>query len=100
MRFGVNTEMGPALHKVFQDAGLPAPRMRLEMELGHDANFTRRLSDSVTSVRPQIEKLNLPLEKLGDLDTLQQRLQDEVASSNTVVAWIALVGAWCRTPAN
>ena len=95
-RSGVNVEMGPALYKVFQDAGLPAPNMRLEMELGHDPDFTRWVSDVVSSVRPRIEKLGLPLEELGDLDTLQQRLQEEVASSNTVVPWIALVGAWCR----
>src|SRR5580704_15670225 len=95
-RSGVNVEMGPALYKVFQDAGLPAPTMRLEMELGHDPDFTRWVSDVVSSVRPRIEKLGLPLEELGDLDTLQQRLQEEVASSNTVVPWIALVGAWCR----
>jgi hypothetical protein len=56
--------------KVFRDAGLPAPSMRLEMELGHDPDFTRWVSDVVSSVRPQIEKLNLPLEELGDLDTL------------------------------
>jgi ubiquinone/menaquinone biosynthesis C-methylase UbiE len=99
-RSGVNMEMGPALYKVFQDAGLPAPTMRLEMELGHDPDFTRWVSDVVSSVRPQIEKLNLPLEELGDLDTLQQRLQEEVASSNTVVPWLALVGAWCRKPVN
>jgi hypothetical protein len=92
--------MGPELFKVFQDAGLPAPNMRLEMELGHDADFTRWVSDALISCRPQIEKLNLPLEKLGDLGTLHQRLHDEVASSNTVVPWLALVGAWCRTPAN
>ena len=99
-RSGVNVEMGLALHKVFQDAGLPAPSMRLEMELGHDPDFTRWVSDSVNSVRPQIEKLKLPLEKLGNLDTLQQRLQEEVASSDTVVPWLALVGAWCRKPMN
>jgi ubiquinone/menaquinone biosynthesis C-methylase UbiE len=56
MRFGVNTEMGPALHKAFQDAGLPAPNMRLVMELGHDPDFTRWLSDATISTRPQIEK--------------------------------------------
>jgi ubiquinone/menaquinone biosynthesis C-methylase UbiE len=100
MGVGVNTEMGPALHKVFQDAGLPAPSMRLEMELGHDPDFTRWLSDIVTSVRPQMEKLNLPIERLGDLDTLQQRLQEEVTTSNTVVPWLPLVGAWWRTPLN
>jgi len=68
------------------------------MELGHDPDFTRWLSDVTVSICPQIEKLNLSLEELGDLSTLQRRLEDEVASSNTVVPWIALVGAWCRTP--
>jgi len=99
-RSGVNIEMGPALHKVFQDAGLPAPSMRLEMELGHDPDFTRWVSDAVSSCRAQIERLNLPLERLGDLDTLQQRLQDEVAASHTVAPWLALVGAWCCKPPN
>jgi len=100
MRLGVNTEMGPALHKAFQEAGLPAPRMRLEMELGHDPDFTRNIFDAHISIRPQMERLNLPLEKLGHLDTLHQRLQDEVAASNAVVPWLPLVGAWCRTTAN
>jgi ubiquinone/menaquinone biosynthesis C-methylase UbiE len=100
VRSGVNMEMGLALHKAFQDAGLPAPTMRLEMELGHEPEFTRWVSDVVHSVRPQIQKLNLSMRALGDLDTLQERLQSEVASSKTVVPWIALVGAHCRTPVN
>jgi hypothetical protein len=45
-RSGVNVEMGLGLHKVFRDAGLPAPSMRLEMEVGHDPDFTRWVSDS------------------------------------------------------
>jgi ubiquinone/menaquinone biosynthesis C-methylase UbiE len=97
-RSGVNMEMGPALHKVFQEAGLPAPRMRLEMELGRDPDFTRWLSDSLRSVLPQIQKLNLSREAVGDLDTLQERLQNEVAMSDTVVPWIGLVAACCRKP--
>ena len=95
---GVNVEMGIGLHKAFQDAGLPAPRMRLEMELASDPDFTRWVSDSLRSVLPQIQKLNLSLEALGDLDTLEERLQNEVTMSNTVVPWIGLVAAWCRTP--
>jgi ubiquinone/menaquinone biosynthesis C-methylase UbiE len=49
-RHGVNMEMGPALFRTFQDAGLPAPRMRLQMELGHDADFTRWVSDAVRTL--------------------------------------------------
>jgi ubiquinone/menaquinone biosynthesis C-methylase UbiE len=99
VRSGVNLEMGTGLHKAFQEAGLPAPRMRLEMELASDPDFTRWVSDSLRSVLPQIQKLNLSLEALGDLDTLEERLQNEVAMSKTVVPWIGLVAAWCRTPA-
>lgn len=83
----------------FQE-GSWAPFALLSAHLPLWPDFTRWVSDVVSSVRPQIEKLNLPLEKLGDLDTLQQRLQEEVASSNTVVPWLALVGAWCRKPVN
>jgi SAM-dependent methyltransferase len=99
-RAGVKLEMGPALHAVFQRAGLPPPHMRLEMELGYDPDFTRWVSDCVQSVLPQIVRLGLPYGALGDLDTLQERLQAEVASSNTVVPWIGLVEAWCRKPAD
>jgi ubiquinone/menaquinone biosynthesis C-methylase UbiE len=99
-RSGVNLEMGTDLHKAFQEAGLPAPHMRLEMELASDPDFTRWVSDSLRSVLPQIQKLNLSTDALGDLDTLQERLQNEVTMSNTVVPWIGLVAAWCRKPAN
>ena len=97
LRSGVNLEMGLALHKVFQDAGLPAPNMRLEMELGHDPDFTRWVSDVVCTLQMKIRDVGLSLESLGDLDTLEERLQKEVASSNSVVPWIGLVAAWCRT---
>src|SRR6201997_3652358 len=66
IRSGVNMEMGPALLNAFQEAGLPAPRMRLEMELRRDPDFTRWVSDLLRSVLPQIQKLNLWHEALGD----------------------------------
>jgi ubiquinone/menaquinone biosynthesis C-methylase UbiE len=97
-RHGVNMEMGPALFRTFQDAGLPAPRMRLQMELGHDADFTRWVSDAVRTLEPLFRKYDISIEVLGDLENLQDRLQAEVASSNSVVPWLALVGAWSRKP--
>jgi hypothetical protein len=72
--------------------------MRLEMELASDPDFTQWGSDSLRSVLPQIQKLNLSLESLGDLETLEERLQNEVVMSNTVAPWIGLVAAWCRKP--
>jgi SAM-dependent methyltransferase len=97
-RAGIDLEMGPALHRAFREAGLPAPHMRLEMELGCDDDFTRWLSDVVRSVSPRGPELRLSFDALGDLDTLAQRLQEEVARSNSVVPWIGLVGGWARKP--
>jgi ubiquinone/menaquinone biosynthesis C-methylase UbiE len=93
-RVGVNTEMGPGLHQTFLAAGLPMPHMRVEIELGCDADFTQNLADATISILPHIERLQL--EPLGDLDTLEQRLADEVAAARTVVPWFPLVAAWCR----
>jgi ubiquinone/menaquinone biosynthesis C-methylase UbiE len=95
-RSGANTEIGFALYRIFQEAGLPAPTMKMEMLLGSEPDFTRWLSDLLFSLRPQIQRANLPLKVLGDFDTLAERLQAEVAASNTVVPGIAVVGACTR----
>jgi ubiquinone/menaquinone biosynthesis C-methylase UbiE len=97
---GANTEMGFALYRIFQEAGLPAPTMHMEMPLGNDPDFTRMIHDLLCSLRPQIEQLNLSVQTLGDFDTLRERLQAEVVASKTVVTWMALIGAWSRRPTN
>jgi ubiquinone/menaquinone biosynthesis C-methylase UbiE len=97
-RTGANTEIGLALHRIFMEAGLPAPRMHMEILLGKDPDFTRWIYDVLCSLRPQIEQLNLSLDRLGDWDTLPERLHTEVAASKTVVAYVAVVGAWSRKP--
>ena len=94
----IDMEMGVALHRAFPDAGLPIPRQRLVMELGHDAEFTSWVSDVVLTLEVQARQHGVSLEALGPLDTLAARLQTEVSASNTVVPWLALVAAWCRTP--
>ena len=95
-RSGANPEMGLALYRIFQEAGLPAPTMQMEAPLGNDPDFIRWMYDVMCSLRPQIQQLNLSLEKLGDFDTLLERLQVEVAASNGVTSWMAVVGARAR----
>jgi ubiquinone/menaquinone biosynthesis C-methylase UbiE len=97
-RSGANPEIGLALYRIFQEAGLPAPNMRMEVPLGDDSDFIRWMYDVIGSLRPQIQQLNLSLEKLGNFDTLPEKLQAEVAASNGVASWMAIVGAWCRKP--
>ena len=99
-RAGVHTEMGLALHKVFQEAGLPAPKMHMDVPLGSDRDFTRWIYDVLCTLQPRIQQFNLSLESVGDLDTLRERLHEEVASANSVVPGLGLVGAWSRTRTN
>jgi hypothetical protein len=96
-RAGVNTQMGLDLFKVFQEAGLPAPNMHMEVPLDNDPDFTRWISDVICGHRAQYQQFNLSLAPLGVLNTLAERIQEEVVSSHAVVPWLALVGAWCRT---
>src|SRR5580765_7871868 len=100
VRSDAKPEMGLALYRVFQEAGLPAPRMHLEMPLGNDANFIRLTSDLLCSLQPLAEQHKVSLEELGELDTLPDRICAEVAAANTVVSLIAVVGAWARKPIN
>jgi len=96
---GANPELGLRLYKMFQEAGLPAPTMSLEVELGNDCNFTRNACDALCSLRPQIERLNVSVARLGGFHDLQLRLQSEVEEAGTVVGWPGIVGAWSRKPA-
>jgi ubiquinone/menaquinone biosynthesis C-methylase UbiE len=74
LRSGVNPETGLTLHRIFKEAGLPAPIMHLEMLLGSDADFVRWTSDLLNSLRSPAEQHNVSLDELGDLTTLPDRL--------------------------
>jgi ubiquinone/menaquinone biosynthesis C-methylase UbiE len=95
---GVNPEMGIVLYHMFQEVGLPTPEMHMETPLGSDANLTSLMCDLLPSVRPLIQKHNVSLGALGNLDTLSDRIQAEVVASNTVVSYVPLVGVSARKP--
>ena len=98
LRSGANPEMGLALYPIFQEVGLPAPKMHLEMPLGNDSDFIGLTSDLLCSLRPLADQHKVSLNELGDLDTLPDRICAEVAAANTVASLIAIVGAWSRKP--
>jgi ubiquinone/menaquinone biosynthesis C-methylase UbiE len=100
LRSGANPEMGFALYPIFQEVGLPAPKMHLEIPLGSDVDFLRVICGLVCSLRPLSEQHNVSLKELGGLDTLPDRVCAEIAAANTVVSIVPLLGAWSRKSAD
>jgi ubiquinone/menaquinone biosynthesis C-methylase UbiE len=89
-RSGAKPEMGPALSRIFQQAGMPAPSTRIDTLLGAE----QWMPDVLQSLRPQMTRFNLSVESLGDFDTLSQRLEAEVKASRTTTPLPDLVSTW------
>jgi ubiquinone/menaquinone biosynthesis C-methylase UbiE len=96
MRGSANHDMGAELYHTFVEAGLPAPTVRMELPMGKELYLAQWYHDTLCSLLPQVEQSHMSIESLGPLNTLVQRLQNEVANSKTVACWFASVGAWCR----
>jgi ubiquinone/menaquinone biosynthesis C-methylase UbiE len=93
-RSGTNTEMGPELSRVFQEAGLSTPLTHRDTLFGSE----RWLPDCLYSMRPRMAELNLSVDSLGDFETLFERLQAEVKAFKTRTPLPDMIGAWSRKP--
>ena len=72
--------------------------MLLEMVLGNDSGIAHWIYDLFCSLRPQALQHKVSIESLGNIDTLSQRLEAELAASKFPAPMVALVGAWSRKP--
>jgi ubiquinone/menaquinone biosynthesis C-methylase UbiE len=97
-RFGVHMDMELVLYRAFLEAGLPAPRFRIEVPVGDDPNVARWFYDLVCTLVSRLEKDELAVSEIGDLETLESRLEAERIASRSFAASVALVGAWSRKP--
>jgi SAM-dependent methyltransferase len=99
-RAGMEMEMGLKLYPAFIAAGLPAPAMRAERPIGGGPDFPgyRWMAQITRSILPLMEQLGVANAEEIDVETLHERLRDEVAGSGGVVAMPTLMGAWARKP--
>jgi methyltransferase family protein len=96
---GANTEMGPALTPLYLESGLPAPTVSTHMLLENASDLTRWLVDLLRVLRPQFEQVNLSLSRLGDLETVRERLMGELSGVDGPVGGPDLVGGWSQVSA-
>jgi len=97
VKTGGNVEMGFALPRVFQAAGLPRPSLHMETLTGMEAAFCDWTAAVLMSLRPHIDESSLA--EVGDLTTLPVRMLAEMTRADAVVAWPSMIGAWCIKPA-
>ncbi len=90
-RTGADTDVGLSLHRIFLEAGIPAPEIQIEMKMGFTRDLILWVYDLLVSVTA-----GRPVEALGDLATLPERLEAEANAAQRAVASIAAVGAHAR----
>jgi hypothetical protein len=93
-RSGANMDMGRVFMRDFPAIGFAQPRLRLDVPIGIEPEMRRWVYDLVCSLYPRFVSYGMPIGQLGDLSTLSERLDAELASTNSYAACIALTGAW------
>ena len=91
--------MGRRLYGSFLDAGLTAPQLRLEAPIGGGPDWPgyAYVAESVRSLLPMLEQRGLVTADEADVDTLADRLRDEVVERGGVQILPTVIGAWART---
>ena len=97
---GVELQMGFKLYASYVEAGLSEPQLRMDTVLGGGHNFEgyQYVADSWRSFLPMMEKFGVATADEVDIDTLAERLREEVEQSRGCMSLQPLVGSWARKP--
>ena len=97
---GARPELGLEMHSLFLDCGLPGPSMRMDTFVSgeEDSPVYKLVGEAVRSVVPTLEKLKIATAAQVQIETLTDRMRDEVISKRAVAMSYGLVGAWARKP--
>ena len=96
---GPDVAMGLKLFQTYLAAGLSAPQLRLDAPIGGGSDWPgyAYLARTVRSLLPFLEKVGAVTAAEIDIDTLEDRLRDEVVAVNGIQILPSLIGAWTRT---
>lgn len=99
-RVGTHIDMGLSMYSAYVAAGLPAPSMRYEAAIGggHDFAGFQVAAQVTASMLPTIERLGLGTAAELEVETLADRMRDEVVAAGGVVTFPPLVGAYAAKP--
>jgi hypothetical protein len=93
---GLDPDLGLSLHRLFRQAGLPAPHLHLEIPFASDDSVIRLQVDLVRTLRGAAERCGVSLTALGDLDTAVERIHAEALRVGAPIGFAGVVSAWSR----
>lgn len=97
----VDGQMGRKLYRVYLDAGLPAPELRLEAPIGGGPDWPGHeyVAATLRSLLPGLQRLTgLDPAEVG-VDTLADRLRADAEAGGCIQMLPIVIGAWARKQA-
>lgn len=93
-----DVRMGAKLFRTFTAAGLPAPKLHIEIFTGGTPDYPgfEVVAEIVRSLLPTIEKRGLASSTEINIDTLAERMRDDALNQGAICCWPAFVNAWTR----
>jgi ubiquinone/menaquinone biosynthesis C-methylase UbiE len=98
---GSDPEMAMHLSSAFNKAGLPAPFMRVQQQIGtRETAFeaVRLVTDLLSSMMPSVIDAGAATEEEVGIKTLHGRVMNEIIANGSTVMGRLEAGAWCRLP--
>ena len=91
--------MGYRYRSFFMAAELPEPELRMDTLLGGGPNFPgyHVFAETFRSLLPVMEHFGVATAAEFDIETLAERMRDEVVANDGVFAYTPMAGAWTRT---
>jgi SAM-dependent methyltransferase len=95
---GADNRMGMKLYPTFRAAGLPAPSMSIDGGIwgGPDNPAAIMVSEVMRTLLPLLLKSGIATEEQVGIDSLRERVDQEIVNGGGVVTSPSLIGAWTR----
>jgi 2-polyprenyl-3-methyl-5-hydroxy-6-metoxy-1,4-benzoquinol methylase len=99
VRTGADISAGLKLGRIFQEAGLPSPRMMMsaQVECGPDFAFPDQIVGLTRSLLPIMERTGIATAADVEVETLGARLREAMRAAGATVVSPSYFGAWSRT---
>ena len=90
--------LGMKLHATFLAAGLRAPMLSAQAAIGAGPGHPlyAHMAGLMRTLLPTMESLGVATASEVDIETLEQRLADEVVAAEATIVWVSLIGAASR----